>query len=453
MSNANITENNNLTKTCSILLTVIFFILSFLTGFNNVATFVLGILLLGLVVLLSYKSIKEFNFYALGIVLIPVISYGVIMSLSYFSNQFYTVSTRILLTFNMLLFLLAGYLSVKIKGLDFKWIFTAIFASLSVICLINVIATSVCFGPFYGFRLTNYYSYYDGASARNIVPGSAYALCGFSIKEVPIEYYLLYPFLLLSSIFFYLFGDRKDKFNIITSASFTFVALISIVFVISKLCLPYVILYLLFICLVSILILYKKLYSKVTKYVMLGFIGLVFIGFILFFINSQYALTGFREAFSSNKFTNYLFNTNRYIGNARIILDGAFTKEKMIGFPIYFDYNYEAYCVPSINILVNQFMYGGVFGFLFFIVLIALFIYVFISTKKLKLDNKVYKYAPLLFVISYFGITSIMDQNSFDVFSYAFLLANYLSPFFYISLFIFGHYYSLINQEVKKDEE
>ena len=95
MSNTNITENNNVTKTCSILLTVIFFILSFLTGFNNVVIFVLGILLLGLVILISYKSIKEFNFYSLGIVLIPVISYGVIMSLGYFSSAYYSVSSRI----------------------------------------------------------------------------------------------------------------------------------------------------------------------------------------------------------------------------------------------------------------------------------------------------------------------------------------------------------------------
>ena len=454
MSNSNIAENNNnLTKTCSILLTVIFFILSFLTGFNNIVIFVLGVLLLGLVFLLSMKSFKGLNYYALGIVLIPVVSYGVIMSLGYFSNAYYSVTTRIFLTLNMLLFLLAGYFSIKIKLFDFKWIFTAIFASLSVICLVNLIATSVCFGPFHGLRLTDYYSYYNGASSRNPVSGSAYALCGYSIKEVPVEYYLFYPFLLLSSIFFYLFGDRKNRLNIISSASFVLIGLISIIFVISKLCLPYVIIYSLFIVVVSALILYKKLYGKVFKYTMLAIASLSFIGFVIFFINSQFILTGFRNAIGSNKFTNYLFNTNRYLGGARVVLDEAFSNLKLIGFPIYFDYNYEAYCVPSINIIVNQFMYGGIFGFLFFIVLIAIFVYVFISNKKLNIDNKVYKYAPLLFVISYFAITMIMDQNIFNVFSYSYIFANYLSPFFYISLFVYGHYYSLINQGVTKVEK
>ena len=110
MSNQNITENNHLlSKTCSILLTVIFFILSFLTGFNNVASFVLGILTIGLTILLSYKSLKGIGIYSLIIMLIPLLSYGVIMSLGYFSNTLYSVSTRVFLTFNILIFAVAGY--------------------------------------------------------------------------------------------------------------------------------------------------------------------------------------------------------------------------------------------------------------------------------------------------------------------------------------------------------
>ena len=64
MSKTNITDNTNiLLKTCSVLLTVIFFILSFLTGFNNLVIFGLGIFTLAISVLLTYKSIKEFNYY------------------------------------------------------------------------------------------------------------------------------------------------------------------------------------------------------------------------------------------------------------------------------------------------------------------------------------------------------------------------------------------------------
>ena len=453
MSNQNITENNHLlSKTCSILLTVIFFILSFLTGFNNIAIFVLGILTLGITILLSYKSLKGISIYTLGIILIPLLSYGVIMSLSYFSGSLYSLTTRIFLTFNILLFVIAGYFSRKIEGFSFKWIFIGIFLSLSIISLINVIFTSVYYGPFYGFRLTNYYSYYDGVSSRFNVGSSAYALCGFAVKEVPIEYYLLYPFLLLTSIPFYLLSDRGNKFNIITSCCFVLVALISLFFVISKISLIYILVYLVFICLVSLIIVYRKLYGKPLRYTLYGLGILVFIFGFLLFLNAQLSLTGIRNLFASNRLFNYLFNTNRFSENALILLNGVFSKEKMIGFPVYFDYQYGNWCLPTNNILINQFMYGGIFGFIFFLVIIGLFVYLFIKLRKVSLEDKNYKYFPILFVIAYFVTTMIIDQNSYDHFDYGLVFANFLSPFFYISLFVFGHYYSLISMEEVKNE-
>ena len=454
MSNNNITENKNiLFKICSISLTVIFFILSFLTGFNNIVIFVLGLLVLGISVLLSYKSLKGLNYYALGIMLVPLLSYGLIMSLSYFSSALYSVSTRVFLTINILLFVISGYFSKKIDGFDFEWVFRGIFLSLAVICLINLIFTLVYFGPFYGFRLANYSSYYDGSEARVNVASTAYALCGFNVKQVPIEYYLLYPFLLLTIIFMYLLSNKKDKYVTIFTCILSFIALISIIFVISKISLFFIVLYLLFVGVVSLFILYKKLYQKAFKYVAYAVLGVGVIFFILFFLNSQYSLVGFRNAFSSNRLLNYIFNTNRYSEGARVILNGVFSKGKLIGFPIYFDYDYNLLCAPSINILINQFMYGGVFGFLFFIIFIMMFVYLFIRLRKEDIENKVYKYCPILFVISYFVITMMMDQNSFDLFDYSLVFANYLSPFFYISLFIFGYYFSLINKEDKKQDE
>lgn len=449
MSNSNITENKNtLMKTCSILLTVIFFILSFLTGFNNVVIFVLGILTLGMVILLSYKSIKKANLYSLAIILIPLVAYGVINALSYFSSTIYTVSTRVFLVFNILLFTCAGFYSKNIDGFNFRWIFKGIFLSFSIISLINVISTSVYYGPFYGLRIPYYYSYYDGTISRSSVSATAYALCGFSIKEVPIEYYLLYPMLLLTSIFNYLLGDRKDKLNIYSTCAFVLISLISLFFVISKISAIFILIYLIFILLISLLLVYKKLYTNSFKYTLYTLLGLVAVFALVFFINSQYGLTSFRTTISSNKLLNYVFNTNRYSENARVVLDGVFSMDKLIGFPVYFDYNhYLLACVPSNNVLINQFMYGGVFGFLFFVSMIILFVYVFNKVRMMNVINKEYKYYPLLFVVSYFIIAFISDQNSYDMINYELIFANYLSPFFYISLFVIGHYYSLVSQE------
>ena len=446
MSNSNITENKNtLMKTCSILLTVIFFILSFLTGFNNVVIFVLGILVLGMVIILSYKSIKGSSLYSLGIILIPLVAYGVINALSYFSSALYAVSTRIFLVFNILLFTCAGFYSRNIGGFNFRWIFKGIFLSLSIICLINIITTSVYYGPFYGIRIPYYYSYYDGTISRSSVATTAYALCGFSIKEVPIEYYLIYPLLLLTSIFNYLLGDRKDKLNIYSTCGFVLIGLISLFFVISKISAIFILVYLVFILLVFLLIVYKKLYTNSFKYTLYALLALDALFAIVFFVNSQYGLTSFRSTIASNGLLNYVFNTNRYSENARVVLNGVFSMDKLIGFPVYYDYDYyDLACVPSNNILINQFMYGGVFGFLFFVTMIILFVYVFNKVRTMNIKDKEYKYFPLLFVISYFVITFICDQNSYDMFNYEMVFANYLSPFFYISLFVVSHYYSLI---------
>ena len=455
MSKINITVNKDtISKTCSIICAVIFFILSFLVGFNNYVTFILGILLLGVILLQSYRSIKGSNFYVLGIILIPIISYGLILSLSLFSSYLYSVVTRIFIPLNFILFLGVGFLSKNIKNFNFRLIFVAVFSSLSIICLINLIVTTVYYGPFYGLIIPHYYSYFDGNPARVEVSGTAYALCGFKVKEVPIEYYLTYPFLLLTSIFFYLFGNRRNKRSIILVSTFTSIAVISLLFVISKISALLIIPYLLFIVFISLVIIFKKLYSKPLKIVLFCLTGLFILFAIFFFINSQYILTEFRDVIASNRLTNYVFNTNHYSDNARLILNDAFSFDKMIGFPPYDDpRDYLKRCLISNNILINQFMYGGVFGFVFFLIIITLFIYIFIETKKKPLEDKINKYGPLLFVISFFVLSMITEQNSYDVYDTDKIFASYLSPFFMISLFIIGHYFHLINVKENKDEK
>lgn len=449
MSNNNITENKNiLFQTCSILLTVIFFILSFLTGLSNIATFVLGFLVIGLVIVLGYKSFRGISFYSLGIILIPVVAYGVIVSLSYFSASIYSISTRIFLTFNMLLFVVAGYLSKRIEGFDFKWILKGIYIALAIICLINVISTCVQFGPFYGYRIGNYYAYYNGSSSRETIATSAYALCGFSIKFVPIEYYLFFPFLLATSIFYYLFINKKNKFDLISTICFNLVAFISLLFVISRIPLFFIIIYLAYLLVIFLYYIFKDKCYKLFKWTF--YIGLILLGILafLYLLNAQYSLTGFRSFIEHTVILDYFFNTNRLSSSANVILNGFFSLDKIIGFPIYFDFDYLSYCLPSSNVIANQFMYGGLFGLIFFGLIITLAVYTFINLRKRNILDKEYKYLPFLFVISYFVITMFLDKSSyFDMYDVSLILANYLSPFFYISLFILGHYYSLVGEE------
>lgn len=456
MPNNDIARQSSFLKKHSLkVFAAIFFILCFLTGFDHLVSFIASIVLLGLVIIFSYKNLKEVNIYSLLILLIPILSYGVICALGYFSNALYPVLTRVLLTFTLLIFAISGYLSRNIKEFDFKSIFVGIYVALAIICLINLISTLVNFGPFHALRLEDYYSYYAGTQAETTVRASAYALSGFNIREVTIEYYLFFPFMLLSSGLFYLLGNKKNLFNIISNGVFVFIALLSLLFVISKLSITFIAIYLVVLIAIGLLISYKGMFQKmrIPFYVL---IGLIAIFFIIFFIVSQNPVEKL-DFITSNQILNYIFITNRYSSNMRGLLYKVISMDKLIGFPPYLDYETFKYVYPSNNIVVNQLMYGGLFGFIFFILIIALSFYTFHKVNKLDIDDKVYKYMPLLFAFIYLVSAFLVEPNTpdrFISFHQDRLVPSFLSSFMYMALFFLAHYFNLINmKEVKENEK
>ena len=124
--------------------------------------------------------------------------------------------------------------------------------------------------------------------------------------------------------------------------------------------------------------------------------------------------------------------------------------EKLIGFPPYYSYVNSVYVYPSNNILINQFMYGGLFAFIFFILIVVLAFYTFYKLYKRDIEDKVYKYMPLAFIFTYLVISLLVEANMPDTFIYNHLeriIPSFLSVFMYISLFILGHYFALINEK------
>lgn len=440
-------------KICLILLSVIFLLLSFSFTMGYYVILILGTLALLLTIYLAYPNLKKFDFLSLLIYLIPVAALGVFYSIGGFSLYYVDLATRIMIPFVFLIFGVEGILLFRIPKFEIKWIFRSIFVGISLISLINLISTLYNYGPFYGLRFADYYSYYDGTIAKDSLSGVAYALCGFSIKQVPIIYYLIFPCLGMGGIIYFLLNKRKELFDSILGLSTVGVSLISIIFVISKISLI-IVCFVLFFILVFILALSLKFKpsNKVIRITSIVVIVLLALFFLLVLLNAQANLEGLRSFFSSNPLFNYVFNTNRFIRGTNVLLNGFISTDKLIGFPVLFDEFYEANTYPTNNIFVNQFMYAGIFGFLFMIIVIFIIFNNFFNIRKVNTDNKINKYMPLFFIALFFIYSFIGDVSNIDEYTFTKFVFTPLNPFF-LMVIMFGGYNQSMVSEGENDNE
>lgn len=431
------------------LLVFIFVFLSISFMANYVVTLVLAALAFLISIYLAKDRLKEVDKTSILIYLIPVISLGLFYAISNFSNQYVSLADRIFIPVALILFAFTGTLFKYIDKFEIKWIFVGILSGLAIISLINLVTTLYQYGPFHGIRFSDYYSYYDGTRAMDTLAGTAFAMCGFSIKQVPIQYYLLFPCLLLSSGFYYLYNPRRCKYNIIFSAILFLVALISIFFVISRITLVVVGFCLVFDLVIFAFVFFKIKWNKPLKIVGYSLLGLFALVSIFTFLNAQISFAGLKEFTSSNSLLNYLFNTNRYSKGINLILNGIFSVDKFIGFPLLFDEGYASIAYPSGNIFVNQFMYGGIFAFLFFALI---FISIILNFTKAKKNNESsfnvvvpFIFVLVFFIFSFISDVSLTDEVVFDTFVY-----TPFNPYFLIVVMIGGYYSSLANKEKKE---
>ena len=75
--------------------------------------------------------------------------------------------------------------------------------------MINLIVTMIQFCPFYAYIYYGKVFYYEGKPSPVSVDQMAFALMNFSVEEVSIQYYSLFPSLLLTSVIFLFFNKYK----------------------------------------------------------------------------------------------------------------------------------------------------------------------------------------------------------------------------------------------------
>ena len=185
-----------------LLLEVLAFI-SFGLGYSFAFYAILSIVMVVLIVLVSLRDIKKDGLMNLAIFIFPLLIYGVLSALSFFALEetgfvYHHSAWLVFIPLGLASFAACGYLAASIKTFNLKQALLVIYSALAIYVFINFIASMVQFGPFYTIRYKGYSLYYNGAPSPTI-DTMAFALVGFKFSEVSIEFYSLFPTVLLSS--------------------------------------------------------------------------------------------------------------------------------------------------------------------------------------------------------------------------------------------------------------
>lgn len=429
-----------LNKIMLYLLSVAFLFLSFLTKFQEWVLFLVSLTILGDLIYLNRKNLKNFDYLSLFILFIPIIGIGLMYAFGNFSSYYYSLVDRIFMPLNIISFVMSGVVLARGDKNLIKYIFVGLFTGLALICLINAITTIVKFGFFYTFNNAQQYMYYGGVISTTSIESIAYCLVGFRLMPVSVLTYLIYPCLLLLICLFYLFNPRRCKKNIIYCSSLLVVSLFSILVVISKFSFIVILPMILYIIVMMVLFIFPKLFNRPVTISFMVIGGLLAVFSLLFFLNSQSTNTAIKAFTSSNSFLNLLFN-NRLARPIYLVLDGLFLKEKLFGFPILYDEIAEAQVMPCTNFAANQFMYMGIIGVMFLLLLFILFVYSFVSLRKNKKLDFMNKCMPFLFIVGTMVIFSFMDSGNLSIYGFIPNISA-TNPFFLFTLMLIGLQYT-----------
>ena len=168
-------------------------------------------------------------------------------------------------------------------------------------------------------------------------------------------------------------------------------------------------------------------------------------------MHAQSGLTGLRDFVSSVPLLRYIFVSNRFMESNNLILNGFFSPDKLIGFPVLFDEFYETNVYPGYNIFTNQFMYAGIFGFIFMIIIVVMFIHSFLKVKDLTIDSRVNKYMPFFFIALFFIYSFTGDVSYIDEYEFVRFAFTPISPFFLMCIMFGGYYNALMNEGGNKN--
>ena len=443
--------------------------ISFYLGHSFILYGSLAIALAILSVLVTLKQINKDGLTSFAFFIFPLLIFVLLTALSSFNHDSIGAigtAESVFIPLGFTFISIAGFLTAYIEKFKIKTAMLIIYGALALYVLINLIINMVYFVPFYTIIYKNSYIVYAGHPSPLPIGSMAYMLFGFQVLEVSIEYWSLFPAILLTAViplFFIKFKENRRDF--ILYAVMTGIAFISLLFTISKIAL---IADFVLIAGIAVIILAAKVHqSRQILNIMMLTIGIIiFIVCLLFFLLAQTtwgALNGLRNAFKGNALLNRLFITNRYSSAIIVVLQGLFVHTSQWGFFKLFgiavggtagDYPpINVKQVPSNIWLFDNVLSSGLFGAIFFMVFIVLGIRrLFKYIKGTEEDYVKYLIAGyvlgfLVISLLFYDVTPLVYSNKlFPIYTSAPLLICV-----FLLIYVFNKTLSLPN--AKKEEE
>ena len=420
---------------------------SFYLGHSFLLYGILSVVLVILLVLVTLRQVKKDGLTTFAFFLFPLFIYGILTALSKFnSNSIGKISLAetIFVPIALVCFALAGFLTAHIQKFKIRNAMLVIYGALGLFVLINLIITMVYYVPFYTLIYKNSYIVYNGRASVLPIGKMAYMLYGFSIKEVTVEYWSLFPSILFTAViplFFMKFKENKRDFLIFLGLAL--LGFISLLFTISKITLLTDAVLILG---VSVIILAGK-FRKVRPVfdgLMIGVGVCAILFFICLFLIAQTNwafLNSFRAIFNKSELINRIFVRNRYSNGAIIIFEDLFTSFKLFGWQVgYYGYQYPNGVAQELsNIwLFDNLVSSGLFGAIFFIVTLVLGIRRLFKYVNNGDENDADKYLIVGYVLGTLALSLLLFNAS------PLVNSDQLSPFFtssplLIILFLLGY--------------
>lgn len=400
-------KKNNTSTYVTVLTFLTLEILAFVSFslFNSFITYsILGLILVVLFVLTLFKRRNNDLIFSSLFYIFPLVIYGLLTSISNFMvGNVISLTTRIFIPLGFLAFASLGALLSSIKEFKLSTLFLVIYGALAILVVINLFITMIQFSPFYTMLHPNGYIYYDGKKSTNQLGSLAYSIIGFKIELTSVNYFSFFPSLLFSSaIALFFINPKKDKTKFLLYCLFTFIALLSLIFVPNKFTL--VSLFITVFCGLVILLFFKfKPSEKVIRNCLIVIFILFFIFLLLFFINSQGGSNGLTSFIANNALLNRVFNTNRFSTRYKKILNGLFTSEKIFGFPLgYYSVHSTDAAIFTNNFFIDNLMTSGVFGEIFFLVSLFFGLYGLYKFVRYGEEKKINKALLTMFIFTFF---------------------------------------------------
>lgn len=441
---------------------------SFYLGHSFILYGILSIVLAILLVLVTLRQINKDGVATFAFFLFPLFVFGLLTALSPFNasslghiSMAETVFIPIALTF----IAIAGFLTGYIEKFKIRITLLIVYGALALFVLINLILTMVYYVPFYTLTYKNSYIFYEGRPSALPIGKMAYMLFGFKATEVTLEYWSLFPSILLTCViplFFIRYKENKREF--ILYAVMAFIAFLSLLFTISKMTLISDAVLVLGIALIVVAGKFKQTRSIFnTMMITLG--AILLLVFIIMFFLAQNLNSGFAKIFTGNALLNRLFVANRFSSKIIIVFQDLLSSKygffKLFGAAVDV-MSFEPFYPPNGVVqtvsglwLFDNILTSGLFGAIFFLFAIVLGIrrlFIYIGRSQ---EEDVTKYTISGYVLGFLIISLLLLDvrplvNSDRLFPF-FMSAPLLIVIFLIS-YVFNKTLSLPKKEKAVEE-